>query len=638
VCGGGGATARGIETGRSLMTLTSVLVTLWRMLDVKRRVVFVTLVISLFMAGCFEMAGMLVIFGFISGLKPHPDSGHRSGVVSKLLHLFTDQPLTDEQFAILGGLFVLVVIGVKNAQSLLVRQQLSRFLANLNRRITETLFLGFLMAPYIDLKTQKHGQPESVVRANMEVVSECFKDAAQVLADGALLVMVILLLLFIDPWLTLGAALLFGVVGSLMFRMLARQLRGMGRDEQKARRRLSRNLSEAFRALIETRLRERTRYYTYGFRAALREQLNLQRSRQALARVPRSANEVLLAMAVTGAVIYVILTGGDLTSFLPTLAVFGFAGLRTNGAMSRINASLQGLRRRSEAFESQRQTLLRIAPRVFQDDVPLEASPSYVADEVEPDAKAALTFSRELVLEDVSFCYPESDTPAVQHLSLTIKAGSFVSFCGESGGGKSTLLLLLMGMLRPTSGRILCDGKDVQQHIRAWHRQIGYVSQDLFLSNTSVRNNVALGVINARIDDAKVERALRQAAAWDFVALLPEGPLTGIQGHGSRLSGGQRQRVVIARALYHDPKVLMFDEATSALDSATEQLITGALVGLRSTKTVICVAHRLSSIRASDEIFVMRGGRIVEQGGYDELLARSEYFRQLANELEKATD
>jgi len=620
------------------MTLTSVLVTLWRMLDVKRRVVFVMLVISLFVAGCFEMAGMLVIFGFISGLKPHPGSGHRSGVVSKLLHLFTNQPLTDEQFAILGGLLVLVVIGVKNAQSLIVRHQLSRFLANLNRRITETLFLGFLMAPYIDLKTEKHGQPEAVVRANMEVVSECFKDAAQVLADGALLLMVVLLLLFIDPWLTVGAALLFGVVGTFSFRLLARQLRGMGRDEQTARRRLSRNLSEAFRALIETRLRERTRYYTYGFRAALREQLNLQRRRQALARVPRSANEFLLAMAVTGAVIYVILSGGDLASFLPTLAVFGFAGLRTNGAMSRINASLQGLRRRSEAFESQRQTLLRIAPRVFRDEVPLEAPASYVTEEVEPDAKAALTFSRELTLEDVSFSYPEANTPAVQHLSLTIKAGSFVSFCGESGGGKSTLLLLLMGMLRPTSGRILCDGKDVQQHIRAWHRQIGYVSQDLFLSNSSVRNNVALGVINARVDDAKVERALRQAAAWDFVASLPQGLLTGIKGQGSRLSGGQRQRVVIARALYNDPKVLMFDEATSALDSATEQLITGALVGLRSTKTVICVAHRLSSIRASDEIFVMRGGQVVERGGYDELLARSEYFRQLANELEKATD
>lgn len=620
------------------MILTSVLATLWHMLDAKRRVVFVILVLSLFVAGCFEMAGMLVIFGFIAGLKPHPGTDVRSGVVSHALHLFVDRPLTDEQYAILGGLLVVGVILVKNMQSLVVRHQLSRFLANLNRRITETLFAGFLVAPYIDLKNQKHGQPEQVVRANMEVVSLSFKDAAQVLADGTLLMMVILLLLFIDPWLTLGAALLFGVVGTLTYRVLAQRLRGMGQQEHKARKRVSRHLSEPFRAVIETRLRDYRRYYTYKFRAALRDQLNLQRSRQALARIPRSTNEVLLATAVTGAVIYVILSGRDLASFLPTLAVFGFAGLRSNGAMSRINESLQGLRRRADAFDQQRQALMRIAPHVFQEEVEVEAPATYLADEVDPTGKSTLEFSDALTLEDVSFTYPDAATPAVDHISLEIKAGSFVAFCGESGGGKSTLLLLLMGMMRPTSGRILCDGKDVQQHIRAWHRQIGYVGQDLWLSNTSVRHNVAIGIVNERIDDAAVERALRQAAAWDFVAELPQGPRTLIRGNGSRFSGGQRQRVVIARALYHDPRVLMFDEATSALDTATEQLITGALIGLRRSKTVICVAHRLSSIRASDEIYVMRGGRIVEHGTYDELIARSEYFRQLANEMAKATD
>ncbi|HEU5077537.1 MAG TPA: ABC transporter ATP-binding protein [Polyangiaceae bacterium] len=608
------------------------------MLDAKRRLVFVILVISLFLAGCFEMAGMLVIFGFISGLKPHPGTDDRAGVVSRALHLFVDEPLTDEQYALLGGSLVIAVIVAKNAQALVVRHQLSRFLANLNRRITETLFAGFLMAPYIDLKTEKHGHPELVVRGNMEVVSACFKDAAQVLADGTMLLMVILLLLFIDPWLTLGAALLFGVAGTLTFRALSVRLREMGRVERLARHAASRYLSESLRALIETRLRDNTRYYVNRFRSALRDQLNTQRSVQALARVPRAANEVLLAVGVTGAVIYVIVSGRDLTTFLPTLAVFGFAGLRSNGAMSRINASLQSLRRRAEAFDSQRQALLRIAPRVFQDEVELDAPPSYLADEVDTNGTSQLTFSKDLVLENVSFCYPESDTPAVRELSLRIEAGSFVSFCGESGGGKSTLLLLLMGMVQPTSGRILCDGKDVRHHVRAWHRQLGYVGQDLFLSNTSVRNNVALGVLEKRIDDSAVERALREAAAWDFVAALPQGPRTIIRNNGSRLSGGQRQRVVIARALYHDPTVLIFDEATSALDAATEKLITGALVGLRRTKTVICVAHRLSSIRASDEIFVMRAGRIVEHGSYDELIERSEYFRQLANEFEKAVD
>jgi len=619
------------------MILTLVLTTLWQTLDTKRRVIFVMLVLSLFGAGCFETAGMMVLFGFISGLKPHPGSDHRPGVVSKALHLFSDKPLTDAQFAIWGGLLVVTVIILKNAQALVVRQQLSRFLTNLNRRIVETLFAGFLMAPYIDLKSEKHGNAEAVVRGTMETVSGCFKDAAQVLADGTMLMMVIVLLLFIDPWLTLGAAALFGIGGTLTFRALSVRLREMGHTEGVARHEVSRYLSEAFRALIEMRLRGNTRFYVNKFRWALRDLKSTQRSAQALSRVPRAANETLLAMAITGAVIYVILAGRDLHTFLPTLAVFGFAGLRSNGAMSRINSSMQALRRESKAFEEHRNALLRIAPRVFRDDIETEAPITYLADEVDTNGSGELTFSKELVLENVTFCYPESETPAVRDLSLTIKAGTFVSFCGESGGGKSTLLLLLMGMVQPTSGRILCDGKDVRHHVRAWHRQIGYVGQDLFLSSTSVKHNVALGVQDDRIDDKTVERALRQAAAWDFVAELPYGLKTLMRNNGARLSGGQRQRVVIARALYHDPTVLVFDEATSALDTATEQLITGALLSLRRSKTVICVAHRLSSIRASDEIFVMKNGGIVERGSYDELIQRSEYFRQLANELVKST-
>lgn len=617
------------------MILATVLATLWRMLDTKRRAVFIVLLFALFGAGVFEMVGMIAIFGFISGLKHDDVAGVRHGPVAKLFHLVHPEPLTDVQFAIFGGIFMLVVVGAKNGVGLIVRHQLSRFLSNLNRRITEALFGGFLLAPYTDLTNEVHGSPESIVRANMEVVSGAFKDATQIVADCAILLMVALLLLHTDPLLTLGATLLFGVGGMWTFRILARHQRQLGRDELAARETVARYLSESFRALIETRLRENTRYYVNKFRGGLRDTLNTQRSRQALSRVPRAANEMLLATAVTGSVIYVVLSGGDLTTFLPTLAVFGFAGLRTNGAMSRISASLQGLKRRAEEFERQRNALIRIAPRVFQDQVELDSPPTYLADELDAEAARELPFKHELVLDDISFMYPESTELAVDHLSMRVTPGTFVSFCGESGGGKSTLLLLLMGIVQPTSGRILCDGKDVKQYVRAWHRQIGYVSQSLFISSTSVRENVAFGIQDDKIDDARVEHALRQAAAWDFVSKMPDGVRTILKRNGARLSGGQRQRIVIARALYHNPRILVLDEATSALDTATEKLITGALQDLRATKTVICVAHRLSSIRASDEIFVMRRGRLLDHGTYDELLARSEYFRQLANELKK---
>jgi ABC-type multidrug transport system fused ATPase/permease subunit len=187
-----------------------------------------------------------------------------------------------------------------------------------------------------------------------------------------------------------------------------------------------------------------------------------------------------------------------------------------------------------------------------------------------------------------------------------------------------------MGLIKPQSGEVLCDELSVFDHVRAWHAGIGYVGQKMYLASGTVRENVAFGVPPGDIDDDKVWRALELAAAASFVRDFPDGIYANMQEDGSVLSGGQRQRIVIARALYKDPEIIFFDEATAALDNVTEREITAAIGRLSGSKTIICVAHRLSSIRQSDVIYVIDKGKVVDRGTYDQLLAESQPFRTLA--------
>lgn len=609
------------------MILAFVLKSLWRALEPRRRVYFVGLVGLLFVTGVFEMMGMLVIFGFIRGLTADPETGVRSGL-GKVLDLYFQRPLSDTEFALFGSALVLGVILVKNLQALLVRHQLHRFLANLNHRIAMQLFASLMMVPYEHLLAGKLRQPREILQTTSRVLSSCFRAAAQILADGAVIAMVITLLLFVDPWLTLWAALMFGGLGVGIYRGLQAILRRMGQDEVAVGKQADHYLRDGFGGVIEARLRDNVRHFLRHFGKAFGKKERIARTRGTLARIPRAANELLLTTTITGAVIYMVFSGSNLSESLPVLGVFGFAGLRANGSMSRINSSLQSLRHRATQFRTHIEDLSRYAPSVLG-SADVEAI-TYLADEKPLPRGRDGRLHHTLALRDVSFTYPGAPDPAIQNVSLAIQRGQFVSFCGESGGGKSTLLMLLMGLIRPTDGDVVCDDWSVFDHIRAWHRNIGYVSQTAYISPASVRENVAFGVRPDKVDDARVWRALEMAAARSFVESLPQGLDTPLRAGGTRLSGGQRQRIVIARALYHDPDVVIFDEATAALDNITEQEVTDAAVRLRGTKTVICVAHRLSTIRSSDVIHLVHAGQIVASGTFDELLDRSDLFRRMA--------
>jgi ABC-type multidrug transport system fused ATPase/permease subunit len=308
---------------------------------------------------------------------------------------------------------------------------------------------------------------------------------------------------------------------------------------------------------------------------------------------------------------------GQLSDILPTLGVFAFAGLRMFPALQQIYNSLTRIR--------------FIGPML--DNVHRDMLQTYIAPPEPVAATAApLKLRDRLELADVHYAYPSAERAALRGLNLGIAANTTVGIVGGTGAGKTTAVDLILGLLNPDKGELRVDGIPVTaQTMRGWQDVLGYVPQQIFLVDDTVSANIAFGVSPANHDHAAIERAARLAELHDFVVgEMPQGYDTMVGERGVRLSGGQRQRIGIARALYHDPDVLILDEATSALDNLTERAVMDAVQNLGRQKTIIMIAHRLSTVRNCDTIFLLEKGVVIANGSYDALVAGSESFRRLA--------
>jgi ATP-binding cassette, subfamily B, bacterial PglK len=311
-----------------------------------------------------------------------------------------------------------------------------------------------------------------------------------------------------------------------------------------------------------------------------------------------------------------LLAGEGLDVVVSTLGVFAYVGLRLQPSLRQIVSNLNSLRFGSAVLDDLEEDHDRLAEEALAD-----RSRVHLGNEV---------FSDTIEFQNVSFAYPPGGTFALRDVDVRIRRGEFIGICGPTGGGKSTLIDLLIGLLEPTEGRVLIDGEDLRGREHWWQQQLGVVSQNIFLIDESLRRNVALGRSEDKVDEEALRRALSRSQLDDVVSQLPEGLDTVVGERGIKLSGGQRQRVAIARALYREPSVIVFDEGTSALDAATEAALVAALDELKTGRTLITVAHRIATVRHADRILVVSGGQVAASGTYDELQQDSQLFRSIA--------
>ena len=306
--------------------------------------------------------------------------------------------------------------------------------------------------------------------------------------------------------------------------------------------------------------------------------------------LPRLWLELLAIAALAVLLISMTMQGKPMIAVLPTLALFAAASFRLMPSANRILSGIQQLRFGLPVVDMLHHELT-------------------LANEA-PDAKAKpISFENTLALKCVSYTYPTANKQALNNVDLTISKGDMIGFIGESGSGKSTLIDIVLGLLSPDEGFVVVDGVDVQSNLRGWQDQIGYVPQNIYLTDDTLRRNVAFGLSEEDIDNNAVERALQAAQLQNFVDTLPQGVNTVVGERGVRLSGGQRQRIGIARALYHDPAVLVLDEATSALDNETEAEVMDAVISMHGKKTILIIAHRLTTIQRCTNLYQIKHGR-----------------------------
>ncbi len=339
-----------------------------------------------------------------------------------------------------------------------------------------------------------------------------------------------------------------------------------------------------------------------------------------LTQLPRFIIELIVAGGIVAVVVVILAGGKDLKSIVPLLGMFAAAALRLTPSLSRIVAGLGSLRFHFAAADV-------IYQELWDDRGRCEASETQMPRPSSPDRSR---FQRSLVVEGLSYRYSDGDDLVISDISLEIPKGHCVAFVGATGSGKTTLADLILGLLRPTEGRILVDGRDILEDLSVWQHNIGYIPQEVYLTDDSIRRNIAFALPDHEIDDSRVWQALRAAQIEDLVRALPEELDTRIHERGVRLSGGECQRLGIARALYRDPEVLVLDEATASLDHNTETAIVRTLERLRGKKTIIIIAHKITVVRNCDCLYLISKGRVQACGPYSDLIEADHDFRMLA--------
>jgi len=567
-----------------------------------------------FLRGTLEAGAAAAVFALIKIMSDPPSIG-RLPVLSRVATMLSWHS-AQTQIVGLTGLVALFCV-VKNLFALGMEYFSHKVVGESVVALKSTMMRGYLGLAYpFHLRRNSAdlvwNVDTAVDRVCGEVMSAAVAAASEILAAAS----VAAVLLYTAPKITLIVGCLLGG-GLALLLQLTRALAsryGYGRD--RLSRASLRDLQQAFGGVKEIKVLGREEFFAGVLEQKLRGILKL----GYLAKTMETGAPLLTETLFVGGALVVIAMlsakGAVRSEGLPLLGLFSYAAFRIVPSVNRIAWRVNQIRGAARSANN------------LHDDYRLIAD--LERGNGDGDDGNAVMLRRTIEFERVSFAYAEAEHPALHEISLTIRRGESIGVVGPSGAGKSTLADLLVGLLCPSSGRILIDGQDLFDRRFAWKHRVGYVPQSIFLLDDSLTRNIAFGFADAEISLERVRAVVRMVQLEQLVATLPAGLDTVVGERGVRFSGGERQRVGIGRALYHDPDLLVFDEATSALDQATEAEVTRAIESLQGRKTLLVIAHRLATVRHCDRLVFIAGGRIRACGRYDELMRDVDEFRRMA--------
>jgi len=506
------------------------------------------------------------------------------------------ESIEQEELVILGMLTLVTVYFVKTGFLAFLAWLQASFLSSFTINLSQRLFSSYMVQPYPFHLQRNSAQ---LIRNTITLVNSITGSASQIILltiELLVLIGVTVMLFLFEPVGALMVIITLGASGLFFYKSTHRHVLKWGKEFQLHEGLRVQYLQEGLNGIKDIKLLGREKnclqqYYIENKGSAVAKQRE-----SILQGMPRLFMELLAIVALATLVIVMLLQGKPMESLVPILGLFAAAAFRIMPSSTRILNAVQGLR----------------FARPVIDNIYNEISSLNGIGEVRESEN--FVFNRDLILDNVFFKYSSVNTFALKNICLTIKRGTSVGFVGGSGSGKSTLIDVILGLLPPFSGCLKVDSIDVKNNIRSWQNHIGYVPQSIFLSDDTIRRNVAFGLPSDQIDDELVNKALNAAQLYKFVESLPHKLDTKVGERGVRLSGGQRQRIGIARALYHDPEVLVLDEATSSLDTETEYGVMEAVKALHGNKTIIIVAHRMSTVEHCDQLYRLDNGIVVDNG------------------------
>ena len=587
------------------------------LLDHDTRISFFWLFALMVLAALLEMAGVGLFLPLLQMLVV-PDSLSRLPLLAGIYDTFSD---FGQDRILIGFCLVMVAFFAFKAVVLgIIIFIQNRFVTHHQALFARRVLRHYLAQPYVfHLQHNSMELIRNVTLLSSRVFVKGLLPILQFTMEFFIIFGIFTVLLMVDPVSTLTIGFILGCAVGIFYLWMRLRIQEWGRRTVEHDGQMLLWVNQALNAIKETKLYNREDFFADAFaKPALERAKYLARS----ATAPHLSRLFIEAVAIgTMAVLVAVLVGysdADAANLLPTLGLFAVAAMRLMPSLSKLVSAVTTFRENTAAVNV-------IHADLFENNQAPLTFPS------ETESSAPLSFNEHLQLNGLGYRYPGAVESSLSGISLEIERGQSVAVVGRSGSGKTTLIDLILGLLQPTQGRILADGYDVFANLPDWQQRIGYVPQEVYLTDDTLRRNIALGCVDVEINDDQIRRALTLAQLNDVVKDLPDGLETIVGERGTRLSGGQRQRIGIARALYDDPEILIMDEATSALDSETEIEIARAINQLSGDKTLIIIAHRLSTIRHCDRIVLLADGHIVDSGSFDELSSRSDEFNRMVD-------
>lgn len=563
----------------------------------KQKFQSVLLCLGLFIGALFELAGVSLITQLVS-IVTDPSKIHKNTILSGVYETFGMKD--DRQFFLTLVIGLIIVYLVKNLYLLWINYVQYTFIYNNQLRLSGRLIDCYLKKPYTYHLDKNSAEMVRNVMLDSERFFQMLLSVFLMLSEFLISALLCIYLLTVDWFITVSVAVILGIFTGLYLLLFKNKAKEYGKENQVYDGKMHQSINQALGAVKDIKILHREKYFVDAFCGYGKKKMRAVRNNNVLGQAPKYIIETVCIGAILLVLVFKIFKGEDLSSMITQLAAFAVAAFKLLPSVSKINN-----------FANLIIFLKPSVDLIYRDIKDTEDMKTFELSDA-ADTVEGIDEAKEITVKDLTYRYPHTDRDVLNKINLKIPLGYAVGMVGPSGSGKSTLADVILGILTPTSGSVCYGDMNVHEHPLKWSRKLAYIPQSIYLADETIRNNVAFGIDDEKIDEDRVWAALEEAQLKDFVKELPEGLETMVGERGVRLSGGQRQRIGIARALYDDPEILVLDEATSALDNETETAVMEAIDSLMGRKTLIIIAHRVTTLRNCQLIFKVEDGKVSE--------------------------